>query len=289
MWKSTLQHNGAKCRTKKSRELNQRRSVWRCLAMFVALDSACQPLHLQFFPDSVQLIFNILTSSEFAITASRQYWWHIRWHRPCCNVWCWIAIDCERLFHILVGCCNFSSRQFLGTPLLRFAPVDSQHLAPGIDRFKTKKKWCRNWAHEAWNPRKWIWKSTRWTSAKSQKPPELPKTSYTLFHNEAIVASIGRVATGECDGVRFLKVKKKIVKHASSILPGLRDHFVLKHRHLDDHLLCPKLTKTLQCNQFITGDHQKTEGSCHWFFVGHVLATVNQKFKRNKQKIHVLL
>ena len=76
MWKSTLQHNGAKCRTKKSRELNQRRSVWRCLAMFVALDSACQPLHLQFFPDSVQLIFNILTSSEFAITASRQYWWH---------------------------------------------------------------------------------------------------------------------------------------------------------------------------------------------------------------------
>lgn len=139
MWKSILLHNGAECRTKKSRELNQRRSVWRCLAMFVALDSACQPLHLQFFPDSVQLIFNILTSSEFAITASRQYWWHIRWHRPCCNVWCWIAIDCERLFHILVGCCNFSSRQFLGTPLLRFAPVDSQHLAPGIDKFKTKK------------------------------------------------------------------------------------------------------------------------------------------------------
>lgn len=124
------------------KEIKRAEPEAKCLAMpgnvccfGLGMSTIASPI----FPDSVQLIFNILTSSEFAITASRQYWWHIRWHRPCCNVWCWIAIDCERLFHILVGCCNFSSRQFLGTPLLRFAPVDSQHLAPGIDRFKTKK------------------------------------------------------------------------------------------------------------------------------------------------------
>lgn len=147
---------------------------------------------------------------------------------------------------------------------MRFAPVDSQHLAPGIDKFKTKKNDVQigRMRHETQENE---FENQHDELRQTQKPPELPKTNYTLFHNEAIVASIGRVATGECDGVRlFLTgLRKKIVKHASSILPGLRDHFVLKHRHLDDHLFCPKLTKTLQCNQFITGDHQKTEGSCH--------------------------